>query len=85
MSEKQQHIYYLLAYDVAEGKWMNGDHIFGLLTEGKTVYQADSPSAEGEWIPLDTHVPELIDIDFENIQVLTKFLQEQNSKTDETD
>ena len=84
MSEKQQQIYYLLAYDVAEGKWMNGDHIFGLLTEGKTVYQADSPGAEGEWIPLDNHVPELIDIDSENIQVLTRFLRDQNNRIDES-
>ena len=84
MSEKQQQIYYLLAYDVAEGKWMSGDHIFGLLTEGKTVYQSDSPSEEGEWIPLDAHVPELIDIDSENIQVLSNFLREQNNIVDES-
>ena len=78
MSEKQHQIYYLLAYDVAEGKWMNADHIFGVLTEGKTVYQADGPSEEGEWIPLDAHVPELLEVDADNIQTLTTFLREAN-------
>jgi len=83
MADKQQQIYYLLAYDVGEGKWMNGDHIFGLLTEGKTVYQADSPNDEGEWIPLDERVPELLEQDYENIQVLSRFLKEQNGLTEE--
>ena len=84
MSEKQEKIYYLLAYDVAEGKWMNGDHIFGLLTEGKPVYQADSPTAEGKWIPLDEHVPHLQEIDSENIRSLSKFLQDHNNRIDES-
>lgn len=85
MSEKQQQIYYLLAYDANAGKWMNADHVFGFLTEGKTVYQADGPGEEGEWVPLDHHVPNLVDLDQENIQVLTKFLQEQNNTPTESD
>ena len=79
MADKQQQIYYLLAYDVNEGKWMNADHIFGFLTEGKPVYESDGPGEEGKWIPLDAHVPELVDIDADNVQVLTEFLKKANN------
>jgi hypothetical protein len=78
MAEKQQQIYYLLAYDMNEGKWMNADHIFGVLTEGKTVYESDGPGEEGKWIPLDAHVPALLDQDSDNIAVLSKFLRDAN-------
>jgi len=82
-NEKQQQIYYLLAYDVNAGKWMNADHVFGFLTEGKTVYQADGPSEPGEWIVLDEHVPNLVEQDYENTQVLSRFLKEQNGLTED--
>jgi hypothetical protein len=80
MSEKQQQIYYMLAYDVNAGKWMNADHIFGVFTDGKTVYEADDPGAEGKWIPLDAHVPELLDQDSDNIAVLSAFLRQANTE-----
>jgi len=81
--EKFQQIYYLLAYDVNAGKWMNADHVLGFLTNGLQVYQADGPGEAGEWIALDAHVPELVDQDFENTQVLSRFLKEQNGLTEE--
>ena len=63
---------------------MNADHVFGPLTDGRTVYEADGPGEEGQWIALDAHVPELVDLDHDNVQVLTKFLREQNNIVDES-
>ena len=76
--EKYRQIYYLIAYDMNEGKWMNADHIFGVLTDGKPVYEADGPSEEGRWLPLDEHLPELLEQDSENLQVMSKFLRDVN-------
>jgi len=80
--EKTRQIYYLIAYDVAEGKWMNADHVLGAINDGHNLYEADGPSEEGEWKTIDGFMPELQELDHENIQVLSKFLREHNNLPD---
>jgi hypothetical protein len=70
-----QQIYYLIAYDVDSGKWINADHVLGLLTEGP-LYDAEKDDESGKWSQLED--PKLIDQDFENTELLTKFLRQVN-------
>jgi len=81
-NNKTRQIYYMLAYDVDAGKWMNADHMFGPLTDGGNMYEADAPGEEGEWKTIDPTMPELEELDYDNIQVLSKFLREQNGIPD---
>lgn len=70
-----QQIYYLIAYDVGSGKWMNADYVLSSLVEGP-VFKADTLESPGEWSQLKE--PELIDQDFDNTEVLTEFLRQAN-------
>lgn len=70
-----QQIYYLIAYDVDSGKWMNADHTLGSLVEGP-LYETKALGENGEWSQLKE--PELIDQDFDNTGVLTEFLRQVN-------
>lgn len=80
--EKTRQIYYLIAYDVNESKWMNADHVLGAINDGNNLYESDGPGEEGEWKTIDGFMPELQELDHENIQVLSKFLREHNGIAD---
>lgn len=82
--DKAQQIFYLIAYDVNAGKWMNADHVLGAINEGNNLYEAPELGEEGEWKTIDEFMPELQELDHVNIQVLSKFLREQNNLPDPT-
>lgn len=72
----QTEIYYLLCYDVNEKKWYSADFMLGNLTQNKgQVLEGDG--AEGTFRPLQEGME--ADIDFDNTEALTRFIQEQNS------
>jgi hypothetical protein len=68
-------IYYLLAYDFDAKRWTNADHVLGLLTEGP-LYTAEQDDEAGEWSQIED--PELIDLDFDNAELIGKFLKQAN-------
>lgn len=70
-----QQIYYLIAYDVDSGRWMNADHVLSSLVEGP-VFSAETVEEPGEWLQLKD--PRLIDQDFDNTETLSKFLKQAN-------
>lgn len=80
--DKVRQIYYLIAYDVNAGKWMNADHVLGAINQGANLYEADEVGEEGEWKTIDAFMPELQELDSDNIKVLSKFLREQNGLPD---
>jgi hypothetical protein len=71
-----QQIYYLIAYDVDSGKWINADHVLGLLTQEGPLYSAESDEKAGSWAQIED--PGLIDQDFENTQLIGDFLRQVN-------
>jgi hypothetical protein len=68
-------IYYLIAYDLDSKRWINADHAFGLLVEGP-LYDAENDDEAGKWSQIED--PELIDLDFDNAELIGKFLKQAN-------
>jgi hypothetical protein len=68
-------IYYLLAYDLDSKRWSSADHVLGLLTEGP-LYTAEKGDEVGKWSQIEA--PELIDLDFDNTELIGKFLKQAN-------
>ena len=68
-------IYYLIAYDLDSKRWSSADHVLGLFTEGP-LYTAEKVDEAGKWSQIEA--PELIDLDFDNTELIGKFLKQAN-------
>lgn len=72
---RSEEIYYLLAYDIQTGKWTAADEVLSILTENQgEVYVTTAEG--GTWRPLEDGIEK--DMDFDNTELLTKFLRENN-------
>lgn len=71
----QTEIYYLLCYNVQEKRWYAADDMLGNLTKGQGQV-LEGEGFEGKFRPLKEGLE--MDLDFDNTEIITQFIREQN-------
>ena len=74
---KTKEIYYMLAYDPQEKKWMSADAMIYQLNGGRgQVLEGDG--FRGHWRELEDGLEK--DMDYDNVEMLTEFIRQANEK-----
>lgn len=79
MADKQSFYLYLIGYDAQTKKWFAADDMLGILTENSGNV-LDVSEDEQHFRFLEEGLE--MDTDFDNMEVLGKFLREQNGEQD---
>ena len=72
----QTEIYYLLCFDVYTKKWASADDMLGSLTKNQGQV-LEGEGEEGKFRPLEEGLE--MDIDFDNVELLSEFIKTQNN------